>query len=66
MDGGFVHSLYVNDPDENEVELYVDVPGWDWNAPDLLGTAPRRPLPLNQKFAARSGHTDVDSTANWA
>jgi catechol 2,3-dioxygenase len=46
VDGGFVHSLYVHDPDENEVELYIDVPGWDWNSPDLLGTAPRRPLRL--------------------
>jgi catechol 2,3-dioxygenase len=24
------HSLYLSDPDGNEVELYVDVPGADW------------------------------------
>jgi catechol 2,3-dioxygenase len=45
VDGGFLHSLYVRDPDGNEVEIYVDVPGWDWTAADLLG-APRRPLVL--------------------
>lgn len=28
VDGGYVHSLYVHDPDGNEVELYVDVPGF--------------------------------------
>ncbi len=25
------HSLYVLDPDGNEVELYIDVPGVDWH-----------------------------------
>ncbi len=24
------HSLYILDPDGNEIELYVDVPGVDW------------------------------------
>jgi catechol 2,3-dioxygenase len=24
------HSLYLSDPDGNEIELYVDVPGADW------------------------------------
>jgi catechol-2,3-dioxygenase len=27
------HSLYLNDPDGNEIELYVDVPGADWTTP---------------------------------
>ena len=40
------HSLYVLDPDGNEIELYVDVPGVDWHSdPSLLG-APVRPLAL--------------------
>jgi catechol-2,3-dioxygenase len=40
------HSLYLRDPDGNEVELYVDVPGVDWqNDPSLLMTRPR-PLKL--------------------
>jgi catechol 2,3-dioxygenase len=38
------HSLYVEDPDGNEIELYVDVPGVDWkNHPELLGS-PIKPL----------------------
>ncbi len=40
------HSLYILDPDGNEVELYVDVPGVDWEAdPSLIGAAVR-PLSL--------------------
>jgi catechol-2,3-dioxygenase len=40
------HSLYIEDPDGNEIELYVDVPGVDWKAnPSLIG-APVRPLTL--------------------
>jgi catechol-2,3-dioxygenase len=40
------HSLYIQDPDGNEIELYVDVPGVDWRTdPDLLLT-PVRPLRL--------------------
>jgi catechol-2,3-dioxygenase len=36
------HSLYLRDPDGNEVELYVDVPGVDWkNDPSLMMTRPR-------------------------
>jgi catechol-2,3-dioxygenase len=35
------HSLYVLDPDGNEVELYIDVPGVDWrNDPGLIAAAP--------------------------
>jgi len=36
------HSLYILDPDGNEVELYVDVPGVDWS----LVMAPVKPLAL--------------------
>ena len=40
------HSLYILDPDGNEIELYVDVPGIDWqNEPELIA-APIRPLRL--------------------
>ena len=40
------HSLYLLDPDGNEIELYVDVPGVDWkNDPSLMMTRPR-PLSL--------------------
>jgi catechol-2,3-dioxygenase len=39
------HSLYILDPDGNELELYVDVPGVDWKShPELIGAAVR---PLN-------------------
>ena len=34
------HSLYILDPDGNEIELYVDVPGVDWQSdPTLVGAA---------------------------
>jgi catechol 2,3-dioxygenase len=36
-DHGITHSLYIADPDGNEIELYIDVPGVDWrNDPSLL------------------------------
>ncbi len=39
------HSLYILDPDGNEIELYVDVPGVDWKSnPALIGSPPK---PLN-------------------
>ena len=40
------HSLYVLDPDGNEIELYVDVPGVDWTADPALLFSPIRPLTL--------------------
>ena len=37
------HSLYIQDPDGNEIELYIDVPGADWrNDPDLFFSRPKR------------------------
>jgi catechol 2,3-dioxygenase len=40
------HSLYILDPDGNEIELYIDVPGVDWKSePSLIGAA-IRPLSL--------------------
>jgi catechol-2,3-dioxygenase len=44
-DHGMTHSLYLADPDGNEIELYVDVPGVDWEDPDVL-MGPPRPLRL--------------------
>jgi catechol 2,3-dioxygenase len=40
------HSLYIEDPDGNEIELYVDVPGVDWKADPSLIASPVRPLRL--------------------
>jgi catechol 2,3-dioxygenase len=40
------HSLYILDPDGNEIELYVDVPGVDWANNPALIAAPIRPLAL--------------------
>ena len=40
------HSLYILDPDGNEVELYIDVPGVDWRTDRDLIMAPVRPLAL--------------------
>jgi catechol-2,3-dioxygenase len=40
------HSIYIEDPDGNEIELYVDVPGVDWKADPSLIAAPIRPLSL--------------------
>jgi catechol 2,3-dioxygenase len=40
------HSVYILDPDGNEIELYVDVPGIDWRSEPELIAAPIRPLRL--------------------
>ncbi len=33
------HSLYILDPDGNEIELYIDVPGVDWRSnPELIAS----------------------------
>ena len=40
------HSLYILDPDGNETELYIDVPGVDWRSTPALAAAPVRPLRL--------------------
>jgi catechol-2,3-dioxygenase len=40
------HSLYILDPDGNELELYVDVPGVDWKSDPAAVMAPTRPLTL--------------------
>ncbi len=38
------HSVYILDPDGNEIELYVDVTGVDWRSDPSLFAAPIRPL----------------------
>ena len=39
------HSVYIVDPDGNEIELYIDVPGVDWkNGAAVM--APVKPLAL--------------------
>ncbi|MGH7611436.1 MAG: VOC family protein [Candidatus Dormibacteria bacterium] len=40
------HSLYIADPDGNEIELYSDVAGADWRAEPGLLLSPARPLQL--------------------
>ena len=40
------HSLYVLDPDGNELELYIDVAGVDWKNNPAAVMAPTRPLAL--------------------
>ncbi len=40
------HSLYIADPDGNEIELYIDVPGVDWRSDPSLIAAPIKPLVL--------------------
>lgn len=40
------HSLYLQDPDGNEIELYVDVESADWRSDPALFNAPIKPLRL--------------------
>ncbi|MCK9874505.1 VOC family protein [Frankia sp. AgPm24] len=40
------HSLYILDPDGNEIELYIDVADADWRSDPALVAAPIRPLRL--------------------
>jgi catechol-2,3-dioxygenase len=40
------HSLYVLDPDGNELELYIDVAGVDWASDPEAILSPVRPLSL--------------------
>jgi catechol 2,3-dioxygenase len=39
-------SLYLRDPDGNEVELFVDNPGFDWSQDDSWMEVPVKPLAL--------------------
>ena len=40
------HSLYILDPDGNEIELYIDVPGAGWQDDPAKVFAPIKPLAL--------------------
>jgi catechol-2,3-dioxygenase len=40
-DHGITHSLYLTDPDGNEIELYIDVSGVDWNDFAAIVARPR-------------------------
>ena len=40
------HSLYIADPDGNEIELYIDVAGVDWKSDPSLIAAPIKRLTL--------------------
>lgn len=40
------HSLYLEDPDGNEIELYVDNPAFNWRQDDSWMEAPVKPLRL--------------------
>jgi catechol 2,3-dioxygenase len=40
------HSLYILDPDGNEIELYIDVAGVDWKSDPALLMNPVKPLAL--------------------
>ncbi len=40
------HSLYIADPDGNEIELFIDVPGVAWREDPDLVFAPIKPLEL--------------------
>lgn len=40
-DHGMTHSLYLADPDGNEIELYIDVADADWSDPDVVMSRPR-------------------------
>jgi catechol 2,3-dioxygenase len=40
------HSLYIEDPDGNEIELYIDVAGVDWKNNPMAIMAPIKPLAI--------------------
>ena len=45
-DHGVTHSLYIQDPDGNEVELYIDVQPEAWREDPTAVLVPTRPLSL--------------------
>jgi catechol 2,3-dioxygenase len=45
-DHGISKSLYLRDPDGNEVELFIDDPGYDWRTRTDWMEMPVRPLKL--------------------
>jgi catechol-2,3-dioxygenase len=53
-DHGVTHSLYIKDPDGNEIELYIDVQPEVWRQDPAAFFAPARPLRLEGPPTARS------------
>ena len=52
-DHGVTHSLYIKDPDGNEIELYIDVQPETWREnPEALFASPR-PLRLGPSLSRR-------------
>jgi catechol 2,3-dioxygenase len=45
-DHGVTHSLYIEDPDGNELELYIDVQPEVWREDPTAFAAPIKPLRL--------------------
>lgn len=45
-DHGVTHSLYIKDPDGNEIELYIDVQPETWRDDPMVVFAPIKPLRL--------------------
>ena len=45
-DHGVTHSLYILDPDGNEIELYIDVQPETWRDDPMAVFAPIKPLQL--------------------
>jgi catechol 2,3-dioxygenase len=45
-------SIYLNDPDGNEVEIYIDNPLFDWRHDDSWMEGPVKPLVLASKNGA--------------
>jgi catechol-2,3-dioxygenase len=45
-DHGVTHSLYIQDPDGNEIELYIDVQPETWHDDPMAVFAPIKPLRL--------------------
>ena len=43
-DHGVTHSLYIDDPDGNEIELYIDVQPETWRDDPMAVFAPIKPL----------------------
>lgn len=47
-DHSISQSIYLRDPDNNELELYVDNPDYDWRSNDSWMEAPVKPLKLSE------------------
>jgi catechol-2,3-dioxygenase len=45
-DHGVTHSLYIQDPDGNEIELYIDVQPAIWHDEPMAVLSPTKPLRL--------------------